>query len=198
MQSQGLHDDASFVSLQNPTAPTGRSVRLMSGAEGSNIGRETVRIEELLAGFELEPPVTQAALDDLLAHVSATYDAPLPDDYVAFLRTANGADGTFENDAPLVLWASEVLPEANTYEGEQVLPGCLLIGSDAGDGLYGIDMRQDAPAERYVDLYDGPEWELVLWRGSSLRELLIEVSRPAPPDEGFLSSAMKRLRRAGS
>jgi hypothetical protein len=162
----------------------------MSDADGSASGQG---IEELLAGLELEPPVTPAALDELLAYVSMTYDAPVPDDYVAFLRTANGADGAFENDAPIVLWAAEALPEANTYEGEQVLPGCLIIGSDAGDGLYGIDLREDAPSQRYVDLYDGPEWELELWRGGSLRELLIEISRPTK--DGFLRSAFRRLRR---
>jgi hypothetical protein len=161
----------------------------MSGAGGTDI----VGIKELLAGFELEPPVRPAALDELLAYVSATYDTPLPDDYVDFLRVANGADGTFENHAPLVLYMAEVLPEANTYEGEQILPGCLLIGSDAGDGLYGIDLREDAPSGRYVDLYDGPEWEMVLWRGGSFRELLIEVSRQS--EEGLIRSAFRRLRR---
>ena len=169
----------------------------MSGADGSNVEREPISIDALLDGLELEPPVTQAALDDLLAYVSAHYDVPLPEDYVAFLQTANGADGTFENGAPIVLWMSDVLPEANTYEGEPVLPGCLIIGSDAGDGLYGIDLRKEAPAQRYVDLYDGPDWDMVLWRGESLRDLLMEVSKPPAHQGGggLVRSAVKRWRR---
>jgi hypothetical protein len=166
----------------------------MGGAYDSSVEQDPT-LDALLAGLELESPVTQAALDDLLVYVSANYDEPLPEDYVAFLRTANGADGTFENGAPIVFWMAEFLAEVNIYEGEQVLPGCLIIGSDAGDGLYGIDLRKDAPSQRYVDLYDGPEWEMVLWRGESLRELLIEVSRPIQHDQGFMRAAVKRLRR---
>jgi hypothetical protein len=169
----------------------------MSGVEGVNPERDAVVFDALLAGLEVEPPVSDEALDALRAYVSATYELPLPDDYVAFLRTANGADGTLENGAPLVLWMAEVLPEGNTYEGEQILPGCLLIGSDAGDGHYGIDLRRDTSAtQRYVDLYDAPEWEMVLWRGGSLRELLLEIGKPKADEEsGFVRSAFRRLRR---
>jgi hypothetical protein len=151
-----------------------------------------------LAGLTVEPPVSEVALERLAAYVSATYGAGLPEDYVAFLRTANGADGEFGNGAPIVLWTTDALPEVNTYEGETVLPGCLIIGSDAGDGLYGIDLRSDAPAERYVDLYDGPEWDLVLWRGGSFLELLRHVSSPEPPASGIrgsLRAAIGRLRK---
>lgn len=100
----------------------------MSRADDSNVQQEPIRTDALVAGLELEPPVTQTALDDLLAYVSANYDARLPEDYLAFLRTANGADVTFDDGAPIVFWMSELLPEVNTYEGEQVLPGCLIIG----------------------------------------------------------------------
>jgi hypothetical protein len=153
----------------------------------------------LLAALAVEPPVSDAALQRLAAYVSATQGAELPEDYVTFLRTANGADGTFANGAPIVLWTTDALPEVNTYEGEPVLPGCLIIGSDAGDGLYGIDMRIDAPAERYVDLYDGPDWDLVLWRGGSFLELLRHVSSPEPSRSpgirGSLRAAIGRLRK---
>src|SRR5262245_11241591 len=109
---------------------------------------ETARI---VAGLEREPPVSDEELATLVAHVESNYEARLPDDYVAFLRTANGADGDLENGAPIVLWAAELLPEINAdNETERWMPGCLVIGSDAGDLLYGIDLRADAPPERYV------------------------------------------------
>ena len=148
----------------------------------------------LLDGLEVEPPASDGDLRQLAEYVAATHGAALPEDYVAFLRTANGADGTFENGAPIVLWTASVLPEANTFEDAPMLPGCLLIGSDAGDGQYGIDLRRDAPTERYVDLYDGPEWDLVLWRGGSFLELLRHVSRPEPPRSSGIRGAIGRLR----
>ena len=169
----------------------------MSGVGDAKPKRDAVVFDALLAGLDVEPPVSDEALDALRQYVSATYELPLPDDYVAFLRTANGADGTRENGTPLVLWTADVLPEGNTFEGEQILPGCLLIGSDAGDGHYGIDLRRDTPStQRYVDLYDAPEWEMVLWRGGSLRELLLEIGKPKVGEEGgFVRSAFRRLRR---
>ena len=152
-------------------------------------------LASLLQGLEVEPPASEGDLRELAEYVSATYRAELPEDYVAFLRMANGADGEFGNGAPIVLWTASALPEANTFGAELVLPGCLLIGSDAGDGLYGIDLRSDAPTERYVDLYDGPEWDLVLWRGDSFLALLRHISRPAPPSATGVRGVLGRLRR---
>ncbi|HKV20603.1 MAG TPA: SMI1/KNR4 family protein, partial [Mycobacterium sp.] len=107
-------------------------------------------VDGVLAGLEHDPPISQEALAGLIEHVARTYETRLPDDYVAFLRTANGADGHLANGIPIALWSAEVLPEANLLEGSPWLPGCLVIGSDTGDTVYAIDMREDAPPERYL------------------------------------------------
>jgi SMI1 / KNR4 family (SUKH-1) len=158
---------------------------------------ETAR---LLAGLDVGPPVAEAALARLVAHVSARYEVPLPEDYVAFLRTANGADGTFEGGGPIVLFMAEVLPQVNAdNEEEQFMPGCFVIGTDAGDATYGIDLRTDAPRERYVETFDFMDWDYVMWRGDSLLEVLRYASSPQPPRarglRASLSAAFGRLRR---
>lgn len=155
---------------------------------------------DAIAGLEREPAVSDEELATLLAHVEASYAAPLPDDYVAFLRVANGADGTLENGDPIVLWAAELLPEINAdNETERWMPGCLMIGSDAGDLLYGIDLRADASPERYVVTEDvGIGWDYLLWQGRSFADLLAHLSG-APLNGtagagGRLRAALARLR----
>ena len=62
-------------------------------------------VDGFLDGLECDPPISDEALARLLAYIEERYAVPLPDDYVAFLRSANGADGTLENEASVVLWA---------------------------------------------------------------------------------------------
>lgn len=156
-------------------------------------------VERVLAGLECDPPISQEALAELIDHVERTYDAPLPDDYVEFLRTANGADGHLANGIPIALWSADVLPEANLLEGSPWLPGCLVIGSDTGDTVYAIDMRDKAPPERYLESEDvALEWDYIFWRGSTFASLLAHLSaplEPAPPRRGLrnaLRGAFKR------
>jgi hypothetical protein len=147
---------------------------------------EPDELARILAQLDLDGPVTDEALEQLLSYVSATYGTALPDDYLAFLRRSDGADGELENGAPVVFWKAEGLPRINEdSETEQWAPGMFIIGSDAGDALYGIDLRDDAPPERYVEMFDAPDWDDVLWRGRSFLDLLRHLGRP--PDSPTLS-----------
>ena len=139
-------------------------------------------VNGMLAGLERDPPISEDALAALSEHVDRTYARPLPGDYIDFLRIANGADGQLANGIPIALWSAEVLPEANLLDGSPWLPGCLVIGSDTGDTVYGIDMRADAPAERYLESEDvGLDWDYIFWRGSTFASLLAHVSAPLSP-----------------
>ena len=136
-------------------------------------------IVRILAPLSLDPPATDNVIEQLVRHVSTTYAASLPEDYLAFLRTANGADGDLENGAPVVFWKAELLPQiSEDAETARWMPGMFIIGSDAGDALYGIDLREDAPPERYVETFDVMEWDYVLWRGRSFLDLLLYLGRP--------------------
>ena len=161
-------------------------------------------VDDVLAGLDRGQAISEEALAHLHAYVTTTYGVPLPYDYVAFLRATNGVDGHLENGIPICLWMGELLRQINVdSETERWMPGYFVIGSDTGDTLYGIDLRPDAPAGRYVESDDvGLGWDYVFWRGDSLLELLRHVSSPLPEVRhrgigGSLRSTWRRLRRPG-
>jgi SMI1 / KNR4 family (SUKH-1) len=177
--------------------------------EAEEVSRELVltdaaepELARILAPLSLDPPATDDVIEQLVRHVSTTYGASLPEDYIAFLRTANGADGDLENGAPVVFWKAGLLPRiSEEAETEQQMPGMFIIGSDAGDALYGIDLREDAPPERYVETYDVMEWDYVMWRGRSFLDLLLYLGRPLElegsdsPTLGGFRRLFRKLRR---
>jgi hypothetical protein len=136
-------------------------------------------LERLLAPLDRGGPVSEEALRALSEHVARTYGTRLPEDYVAFLQLADGADGTLPGGHPVVLWEAQQLPQINEeMETEEWMPGFFVIGSDTGDFPFGIDLRPDAPPERYVETEDvGMDWDYVLWRGASFLELLRYLDR---------------------
>ena len=84
------------------------------------------------------------------------------------------------------------------------MPGMFIIGSDAGDALYGIDLRSDAPPERYVETFDVMEWEYVMWRGRSFLDLLLylgrrqELEASDSPRRGAFGRLLRGLRKPGT
>jgi hypothetical protein len=108
-------------------------------------------------------------LQALFEHVERTYGTRLPDDYVAFLRRANGAEGELPGGNPIVLFEAQVLKQANDdMDTQEWMPGFFVIGGDTGDYPFGIDLRPDAPPARYVETEDAAmDWDYVLWRGAS-------------------------------
>jgi hypothetical protein len=140
---------------------------------------ETDELDRVLAPLDLGEPASEDVLQALFEHVERTYGTRLPDDYVAFLGRANGAEGELPGGNPVVLFEAQVLKQANEeMETEVYMPGFFVIGGDTGDYPVGIDMRHDAPAERYVETEDaGMDWDYVLWRGSSFLELLRYLER---------------------
>lgn len=65
----------------------------------------------------------------------------LPKDYVAFMKIHNGGEGDI-GETWLILYPLEELQEINDdYEIEEFLPGHIIIGSNGGGELYGIDNK---------------------------------------------------------
>ena len=68
-------------------------------------------------------------------------DVVLPMSYVEFMRTHNGGEGDI-GETWLVLYPLDELQDLNEdYEIEQFLPGHIIIGSNGGGELYGIDNK---------------------------------------------------------
>lgn len=142
---------------------------------------ETDRTElgHLITLLERDPPISDNVLQQLQAWVTATYGTSLPKDYVDLLRIADGADGDLESGAPILFWKAELLNEVNAdFDVDGQMPGLLVIGSDAGDLVYGIDLRQDAPRERYIETEDASmAWDYILWQGRTVLDLLQHLNR---------------------
>lgn len=65
----------------------------------------------------------------------------LPKDYVEFMKIHNGGEGDI-GETWLILYSLEELQEINDdYEIEKFLPNHIIIGSDGGGELYGIDSQ---------------------------------------------------------
>lgn len=65
----------------------------------------------------------------------------LPKDYIEFMKKHNGGEGDI-GETWLILYPLEELQEINDdYEIEEFLPGHIIIGSNGGGELYGIDNK---------------------------------------------------------
>ena len=68
-------------------------------------------------------------------------DVVLPKDYVEFMKKHNGGEGDI-GETWLILYPLEELQEINDdYEIEQFLPNHIIVGSNGGGELYGIDSK---------------------------------------------------------
>lgn len=63
----------------------------------------------------------------------------LPEDYRAWLRTSNGAEGFVAPDVYVMLWSTAELVELNeAYSVSEFAPGLVLLGTNGGDTGYGF------------------------------------------------------------
>ena len=68
-------------------------------------------------------------------------DVVLPNDYIELMKKHNGGEGDI-GETWLILYPLEELQEINDdYEIEEILPGHIIIGSNGGGELYGIDNK---------------------------------------------------------
>ena len=65
----------------------------------------------------------------------------LPQSYIEFMKEHNGGEGDI-GETWLVLYRLEELQEVNDdYDVNEFLPNHIIIGSNGGEDLYGIDSR---------------------------------------------------------
>ncbi len=95
-------------------------------------------MERLFARFNGNPPVTPASVSRFAAESRFV----LPEEYVRFLRLANGGEGFVGPHAYVMLWRLEELLEFNRgYDVDEFAPGLFLFGSDGGGEAYAFDSR---------------------------------------------------------
>jgi len=100
------------------------------------------------AGWTRRPPASEAAIQTLIADC----DFALPPDYLTFLRYSNGGEGILCIDPGWfrICPAEEVIEYNRGYCVEKYLPGYFAIGSNGGDEMLAIRMRDGSPFPVYM------------------------------------------------
>lgn len=127
--------------------------------------------DRLLATLAQRPPASERVITDVAT--KAGFD--LPEDYVAFMRRSDGAEGPLPGTY-LALWPLESLPERNEmYAVDEFAPGLFIFGSDGGDTAYAFVRRSDETVIVEVP-FIGMSSESVRPLGSSFHDFIKAIT----------------------
>jgi hypothetical protein len=90
---------------------------------------------KLVRAMSKQPGATESALSTLEEQARVG----LPNDYLAFLRWRNGAEGAIGPNYLVILSAEEIAEDP--YPWEAFVPDVFFIASDGGEALFGFDTR---------------------------------------------------------
>jgi hypothetical protein len=93
------------------------------------------RFRQLTREMQTKPGATEVILQNLQAKARVA----LPDDYLAFLRWSNGADGDI-GDNYIQIWSAQDIA-SDPYPYEDLEPNILFVAGDGGAALFGFDTR---------------------------------------------------------
>ena len=91
---------------------------------------------------------------------------PLPAQYIEFMKRHNGGEGDIGGITWLMLDRLETLQELNEAVQEFLPDGTIIIGSDGGSELYGVNA-----SGTYLNLPETMEEEYIAYLGDDLNEL---------------------------
>jgi hypothetical protein len=124
-------------------------------------------LERLLANVSRREPASA----DALARLPAELGIPLPDDYVAFMKSSNGGEGEV-GSAWIEIWPVERVgddPEASPPYEEVAL-----FAGDGGNTIYGFDRFRDG--EIVEGDWIGLSRDELIPHGKTLTEFLRSIS----------------------
>ena len=98
--------------------------------------------------------------------ISSVLGIPLPSQYIDFMREHNGGEGDIGGISWLMLDRIETLQELNEAIREFLPEGVIIIGSDGGSELYGVNAEGT-----YLNLPETIEEEYISYLGNDLNEL---------------------------
>lgn len=136
---------------------------------------------------ERNPPASDAEIAALQSFVGR----PLPADYVAFLRLANGATLSYRDQWLLYIWPAWQVPEVCAGYGftPERIPGAIPIAGDGGSEALVYDMRPqhaDGDYPIYLVNYITIGWDEAIFCAPDfcsmvlLRHSLFDRLRPFP------------------
>lgn len=130
------------------------------------------------------PHIHPGASEEAIKSLQESVTIDLPVSYIQFLRYSNGIEGPIGSKHYLQLWpAKEVVQETIGYGGVKYAPGLLMIGSNGGNVVYGLDLREANPVGgAFVEMdFIGLDWEDVFYRTKTFDafiQYLIEAELP--------------------
>lgn len=138
--------------------------------------RLSPELVRLTSGFQRRPGASEAAIAEFLASVD---DIRVPQDYLDFMRAANGAYGQ-TGDEGLWIRLDPIQDVVPMTRGQQPPGGLLLIGGTRlGDGL-AIDARSSTTQIATVATSWWGNWDVLDPLGSTLETALHELESMGP------------------
>jgi|SRR5579872_712488 len=126
-------------------------------------------LQVIASHLDCKPGVAPEALGELERKLGT----PLPNDYKDLLSLADGATGFYGAGYWIIYASSDVPQNTAGYGAPEFAPGLVIIASNGGSGLYGIDTRSADPgAMAYVEV-DAitMSWDEIWFRADTLVEL---------------------------
>jgi hypothetical protein len=122
------------------------------------------------------------ATDEEISALRAFFRQPLPEDYEVFLRFANGARISGNDDWYVRIWASYDLPtwgEAYAFFSDDI-PGTMPIADDGGDECMVFDLRHELESQHYA-IYEIPftaiSWDYARFKAPTFSQCLLQQLR---------------------
>ena len=141
---------------------------------------ELARKLEQIGEWHKEAPASDGDVTKIQAEVRLFVGHSIPEDYISFLRWANGGEGTI-GGVYVSLWPTQELVQLNKdYQVDKWMPNALVIGTDGGSKAYIFDFRdqlKEPPLYRkgFGDLLGGLEDEYATRIANSFTEWLASL-----------------------
>jgi hypothetical protein len=119
------------------------------------------------------------ASESMIRAFLRSLNAELPDDYLDFLRMANGAEGPIGQQHYLALYSIDAAIECNKTYGEWV-PWLVFFGTSGSISGFGFDTRSATMPVLEVDWIGLDRNPMYLW-GTSFVEFLENLAKDAEP-----------------
>jgi hypothetical protein len=78
----------------------------------------------------------------------------LPEDYLAFMRASNGAEGSIGKAYLAILSVDEMVQANEQLDVEERAPGLVLFASDGGAEMYCFDLRREQIRVSVINMMD--------------------------------------------
>jgi hypothetical protein len=160
--------------LHNAVGHSGGVTALKHQLGSLGVGVATpVDAAHLLDRFSANAPAPESEIERF--RIEAGF--ALPDDYLDFMRRADGGEGII-GEAYVILWRLGELLELNkAYEVDEYAPGLFLFGSDGGGEAFAFDLRSTTkPVIRAP--FVGMDFSLVVAVAPTFVQFLRAVGRP--------------------